>query len=139
MKNLLAIAVLVFAAGKGIGQTVTAPKTDMATFAWETTTHEFGKVKQGTPVTYEFKFTNNSKVPLIITNAAPSCGCTTPSWTREPVMPGGQGHVKATYNAAAAGIFDKTITVSANIDGGIVILHIKGEVEANATPAVHPN
>lgn len=128
------MAVFVLVAGKGISQTVTAPKTDQAAFAWEATTHEFGKIKQGTPVTYEFKFTNSSKVPLVITNAAPSCGCTTPSWTREPVMPGGQGHIKATYNAAAAGIFDKTITVSANVEGGMVTLHIKGEVEPNAKP-----
>jgi hypothetical protein len=86
-------------------------------------------------VTYEFKFTNKGKAPLVIANAQPSCGCTTPSWTRDPVMPGGDGHVKATYNASNPGAFDKTITVSANIEGGVVVLHIKGEVEAPVVKA----
>jgi hypothetical protein len=59
-----------------------------------------------------------------------SCGCTTPAWTKEPVMPGGQGFIKATYNAAAAGAFNKTVTVTANIETGFIQLTIKGEVQA---------
>ncbi|MBS1489955.1 MAG: DUF1573 domain-containing protein [Bacteroidetes bacterium] len=132
MKNLIAIAVVILVAGKGFSQTVTAHQNELASIAWDATAHDFGKIKQGVPATYEFKFTNHGKVPLVITNAQPSCGCTTPGWTREPIMPGGQGYVKATYNAAAPGIFDKTITVHANIEGGMFVLHIKGEVEAPA-------
>lgn len=136
MKNVIVIIALALLANCAMAQNVTPPKADLASFSWEATTHDFGKIKQGVPVTYEFKFTNSSKVPLIITNAQPSCGCTTPSWTRDPVMPGSTGHVKATYNAGSPGMFDKTITVSANIDGGIITLHIKGEVEpaVTATP-----
>lgn len=113
-------------------------KSENAVLQWEASTHDFGKIKQGVPVSYEFKFTNKSKVPAVITNAQPSCGCTTPSWTREPVMQGGEGHVKATFNAQAIGPFDKVITVTANTEGGMVLLHIKGEVEA-PTPAAKPN
>jgi hypothetical protein len=138
MKKLMFIAVLAFIANVGFGQTTTPPKQDLAVIEWAASAHDFGKIPQGKPVTYEFKFTNKGKTPLVITNAQPSCGCTTPSWTREPVMPGGEGHVKATFNASAAGPFDKTVTVSANIEGGIVMLHIKGEVEA-APPVTKPN
>lgn len=105
-------------------------KTDVAVFAWDNTTHDFGKIKQGTPVTHEFKFTNTGKVPLIITEVKASCGCTTPAWTKEPVMPGGQGFIKATYSAASVGAFNKTVTVAANIETGFVQLAIKGEVQA---------
>jgi len=136
MKKLMFIAALAIIAQVGFAQTTTVAKSDLGAFEWIASTHDFGKIKQGTPVTYEFKFTNKGKAPLVIANAQPSCGCTTPSWTRDPVMPGGEGHVKATYNAAAVGAFDKTINVTANIEGGIVTLHIKGEVEA---PVVKPN
>jgi hypothetical protein len=138
MKKLMIIVALAVVANVGFGQTTTPPPADLASIDWVASTHDFGKIKQGVPASFEFKFTNKGKAPLVITNAQPSCGCTTPSWTHEPVMPGGEGHVKATYNAANPGAFDKTITVTANIEGGVVVLHIKGEVEV-AAPVVKPN
>lgn len=140
MKKLLFIAVLTAFAGVAVAQQVPPAtinkneiKTDVAVFAWDNTSHDFGKIKQGTPVTHEFKFTNSGKVPLVITNVQASCGCTTPDWSKEPVMPGGQGFIKATYNAASAGAFSKTVTVTANIESGFVQLTIKGEVQAAQT------
>ncbi len=139
MKKLMFIAALALTANIGFAQTAST-QTDLAEFQWATaTTYDFGKIKQGVPATYEFKFTNKGKVPLLVTNAQPSCGCTTPSWTREPVMPGGEGHIKATYNASAPNMFDKTITVTANVEGGVVMLHIKGEVMVTEAVAVKPN
>lgn len=140
MKKLMIIAALAFVANIGFSQTTAATKSDMAVIQWDASTHDFGKIKQGVPVSHEFKFTNKGKVPAVITNAQPSCGCTTPSWTRDPVMTGGEGHVKATFNAMALGPFDKVITVTANTEGGVILLHIKGEVEgAAANTAVKPN
>ncbi len=138
MKKLMFIAVLALVANVGFSQTpaATTSSADVGEFEWTASTHDFGKIKQGVPVTFEFKFTNKGKSPLVIANAQPSCGCTTPSWTHEPVMPGSEGNVKATFNAMAVGPFDKTITVTANVTGGVVMLHIKGEVEA---PVVKPN
>jgi hypothetical protein len=109
-------------------------KASFAAFTWDASVHDFGKIKQGNPVTHEFKFTNTGKVPLIITNVQASCGCTTPSWTKDEVMPGGQGYIKATYNAASMGAFNKTITVTANVESGFVQLTIKGEVINGALP-----
>lgn len=140
MKKLLFIAVLTVFASVAVAQQVPPTtinknevKTDMAVFAWDNTSHDFGKIKQGTPVTHEFKFTNSGKAPLVITNVQASCGCTTPDWTKEPVMPGGQGFIKATYNAASPGAFSKTVTVTANIETGFVQLTIKGEVQVAQT------
>lgn len=134
MKKLLVIAFLAALVGTAYAQQAPA-KQAFAAFTWDSSTHDFGKIKQGTPVTHEFKFTNTGKTPLIITNVQASCGCTTPSWTKEEVMPGGSGYIKATYNAAAVGTFNKTVTVTANIESGFVQLTIKGEVQAaGATP-----
>jgi hypothetical protein len=102
----------------------------MAAFKWVETTHDFGKIPQGKPVTNEFKFTNSGKVPLVLSQVSASCGCTTPEYSKEPIAPGKTGTIKATFNAATVGVFNKTITVAANVEGGSTYLVLKGEVLA---------
>lgn len=97
------------------------------------TEHDFAKVDQGKPVTHVFEFTNAGSDPIVLGNVTASCGCTTPDWTREPVMPGKSGKITATYNAANAGPFTKSITVPSNAENGTVILTLKGEVVAKPT------
>ncbi|GAB3986938.1 hypothetical protein GCM10028807_05420 [Spirosoma daeguense] len=107
-------------------------------------THDFGKVEQGKPVTHVFEFKNTGTDPIVISDAQASCGCTKPSWTREPVLPGKTGTVSATYNAAAAGPFNKSVTVTSNGESGQIVLYLKGEVvtqkeaETAAAPAGAP-
>ncbi|HLL96786.1 MAG TPA: DUF1573 domain-containing protein [Spirosoma sp.] len=104
-------------------------------------THDFGKIEQGKPVTHVFEFKNMGTDPIVINDAQASCGCTKPSWTREPIMPGKMGSVSATFNAASAGQFTKTVTVTSNAESGQTTLYLKGEVvaqkvaEAAASPA----
>jgi hypothetical protein len=134
MKKLIVLAAFALIAVTGFSQvTATASgagKSEVAAPAFDTQNFDFGKVKQGVPVTHEFVFTNKSSVPMIITTVTASCGCTTPGWTKEPIPPNGQGFVKATYNAAAVGTFDKSVTVMANVENGVVMLRIHGEVVA---------
>jgi hypothetical protein len=99
-----------------------------AAFNWVETDHNFGQIKQGKPVTAEFKFSNKGENPLIISKAYGSCGCTGVEYPKEPIMPGASGVIKATFNAAAAGSFNKTVTVESNAEGGMVTLNIHGEV-----------
>ncbi len=107
-------------------------------------THDFGSIPQSIPASYTFVFKNTGKEPLIVTNAAAGCGCTTPDWSKEPIKPGQKGWVKATFNAGAAGPFNKGVTVLSNAKRSTVTLYIKGDVKApepvaapveNATPA----
>lgn len=128
MKRLLFFAALVMTVQVTFGQAAPAPKADFAVASIDNLVHDFGKIKQNVPVTHEFTFVNKGKVPMIITNAQPSCGCTVPSWTKEPIPPGGSGSVKATFNAVAVGTFDKSVTVTANVEGGVIMLRIRGEV-----------
>lgn len=78
------------------------------------TSFDFGKIPQGKPVYHTFSVTNIGKEPLVILNVQTSCGCTTPEWHKEPVMPGNSTEVKVGYNAAAEGHFEKYITISYN-------------------------
>jgi len=100
----------------------------LAKFSWEKSIHDFGQVAKDVPITSTFEFTNNGNAPLVIISALASCGCTAAEYTKGEVMPGEKGMVTATYNAAKIGIFNKTITVSANTEGNPIVLTIKGEV-----------
>lgn len=100
----------------------------VGTFSWNATTFDFGKIKVNKPVTHEFHFTNSGNAPLVISSVQASCGCTITDYSKDPISPGSEGYVKATYNAAKVGTFSKTVTVNANAEEGIVQLTIKGEV-----------
>jgi hypothetical protein len=86
-------------------------KTSVIEF--EKTTHDFGSVPESGPITYEFKFTNKGKFPVTIGSVKASCGCTTPSWTKDPIMPGKSGTITAQYNTVnRPGAFTKTRILS---------------------------
>jgi len=76
-----------------------SPKVDGPILILEANTHDFGDITQGDVVERIFKFTNTGNQPLIITNIQTSCGCTTPVWPRDPIMPGGKGEIKVGFNS----------------------------------------
>ena len=91
---------------------------------------DFGKVEQNHPATATFVIKNIGNEPLVIDAAQPSCGCTVSDYTKSPIAPGKTGTIKATFNAAAMGPIDKTVTVKlAGIDD-VKFLKLKGEVIA---------
>jgi hypothetical protein len=97
---------------------------------FEKKVHDFGRFNEdGGNVTYEFKFTNNGATPLVINRVTASCGCTTPDWTKQPIMPGKTGSITAVYNPLGRpGVFTKSITVFSNATEEQVNLLIKGDV-----------
>src|SRR5690606_23966920 len=99
-----------------------------ASFKFETLVHDFGTIKRNVPVTHKFTFINNGDAPLVISSVQASCGCTVADYSKDPIAPGTEGYVSATYNAANPGAFNKTVTVNANIAEGAVRLSIKGHV-----------
>ncbi len=103
------------------------PKTDEV-IKMNTETHDFGKIKQGEPVTFVFEIKNISDKPVVVESTSASCGCTTPEKPTEPIMPGTIGKVKVVYNAASAGVFTKDVFIKlAGIDAQKIV-HITGEV-----------
>ena len=90
--------------------------------------YDFGKIKQGSPVSHDFPFTNISTSPVIIESAVPSCGCTTPVKPEGAIAKGKDDKITAGFNAANAGPFNKTITIKvAGVDLPVQ-LRITGEV-----------
>lgn len=73
--------------------------------------HDFGKLKQGVPVTYAFELTNISTKPVVVENTWGSCGCTTPEKIEKPIMPGETVKLKVQYNSAAVAPFTKDVFI----------------------------
>jgi hypothetical protein len=92
--------------------------------------HDFGKIKEADGnATYVFEFVNKGNAPLVINRVQASCGCTTPTWTKEPIEAGKKGAITVTYAAPGRpGAFTKTITVYSNASDEQTVLVIKGEV-----------
>jgi len=108
----------------------TASAQSFAEIQFEKMDHSFGKIKEEDgPANYNFKFTNTGKIPLIIQVVNASCGCTTPEWSKEPILPGKTGFIKVSYNPEQRpGVFNKSITVNANVPNSARVLTISGEV-----------
>jgi hypothetical protein len=107
-----------------------------AAMKFETEAHDFGKIKMGDKVTYEFKYTNTGKSPLIISEAYATCGCTTPEFEKKPIQPGATSSVKVTFNSAGkSGLQDKLVTIVANTVPAENRVHLTGEVLTDEKPA----
>ena len=106
-----------------------ASLADKAEMTFKYTDHNFGNVESGSDVSYDFEFINTGKEPLVINNVSTSCGCTTPSWPREPIPSKGRAKIKVRYDSNRIGNFSKTITVYSNSTNSPVVLSIKGSVQ----------
>ena len=144
-KSLLSVLSLVFVSFCAYAQHPEPPKQPTSSetkanpnapeITFEASTHDFGTLKKGDECSYEFKFTNTGKEPLIIYSATGSCGCTVPTAPKEPIKGGETGVIKVHYDTKRVGNFEKTVTVSSNGKTPNKTLRIKGVVKAAPAPA----
>lgn len=98
-------------------------------FSFDKMEHDFGTIKQGEIVTYTFKFKNVGEGPLIIDNASASCGCTVPTWPKEPIQPNGTGEITVQFDSNnKVGQQSKQVSISANTQPNITQLTIKSNI-----------
>ncbi|MCC9165573.1 DUF1573 domain-containing protein [Pontibacter harenae] len=107
---------------------------------FEETEHNFGDITQGDVVEHTFTFKNTGTQPLVIERVDVTCGCTTPSWTKEPVMPGKTGTVVAKFNSAGKlGQQKKAITVHSNAAAGAAYVFIVTNIKEKSTASAKAN
>ena len=124
MKKLLFVAAGFILTAGAMAQT--SKPDDFAKF--NTIKYDFGKIKQSVPVTYYFEVTNTSDKPLVIENAHATCGCTTPEYQKDAILPGKTAKIKVGYNAVQGGHFDKPVYVKFAGVQEEKVLAITGEV-----------
>jgi len=117
----------------------TPASTSLAEMTFETDLHDFGTLEYGGNGSYEFKFKNTGKEPLIISNAKGSCGCTVPTYPKDvPIKPGESNVIKVTYDTKRAGNFSKTVTITSNSKTPEKVISIKGVVQPAPTEEAFP-
>jgi hypothetical protein len=103
--------------------------TKFTTVQWMDSLVDFGSVAEGQKVNVKFRFKNTGTKPLIVASVVATCGCTVPEYTQEPVMPGGEGYVKAVFNSSGQPpTVHKTIHVAMNTKEQSYPLSFIGEV-----------
>lgn len=107
------------------------PDGPLPAFTFAETSYDFGQLQEGDVVNHTFKFTNTGDSPLIIQNASASCGCTVPSYPKEPIPVGGTGEIVVEFNSNRnVGVQNKTVTITANTYPSQTKLNIRSVVAA---------
>ena len=145
-KSILSLSFVFFTILAVNAQSTTTPATVMVATApvenpnaadlkFESETLDYGTIEHNANGDREFKFKNTGKEPLIITNCQGSCGCTVPTWPKEPIKPGASAAIKVHYATDRVGAFEKTITVNSNAKTPVKVIKIKGVVKPDPTAA----
>ena len=142
-KVLLTFGLLAFVAIGVNAQTTATPAAKVevqnpnaATMTFESDVVDYGTIEQGADGVREFKFVNNGKEPLIISNARGSCGCTVPTWPKEPIKPGESSVIKVKYDTKRLGAINKSVTITSNAENATKVIRIKGKIIAPQTSPV---
>ncbi len=136
MKKIILAIALLFSVLFVVAQEETK-KANGPEITFKETVHDYGTIYVDGDGAYDFEFTNTGNEPLILSKPRSSCGCTVPSWPKEPILPGETSSIKVTYNTHKAGPFNKTVTVYSNsATNANVMLRIKGVVEAKPAEAL---
>ena len=121
MKQLLTLSFILFSFFNSFSQ-----KSEII---FETPEYNFGDIQENKgKVSHKFSFTNNGKESIRILTVKPSCGCTTPNWSKDEIKPGKKGFIIAEYNPKGRpGVFRKSLSVITN-DNRRSLIFIKGKV-----------
>jgi hypothetical protein len=129
MKKVL-FSLLMVAGAFGLNQAVAQEVQSGATIEFEKEVHDYGTIENGANGECTFVFKNTGNAPLIISNAKGSCGCTVPSWPKEPIAPGASSKIKVKYDTKRTGAINKSVTITSNaVNAPTKVIRIKGNVK----------
>ncbi len=129
MKKVMLLMAMVVGSFAYVTAQVAGPQIE-----FERIEHDYGTIQQGGNGKTEFVFTNTGTEPLIISKAKGSCGCTVPTWPKEPIAPGAKASIEVKYDTKRVGPISKSVTITSNsVDQSTALLKIKGTVEAVAS------
>jgi hypothetical protein len=94
-------------------ETVKAPP--VTSVQWVDSIRDMGTIKEGEKVEIPFRFKNTGTEQLVISRVDVACGCTVAEKPEQPVGPGREGVIKASFDSRGRpGPNHKTLTVHAN-------------------------
>ena len=138
MKSLYALALLTFFAFTAFAQTAESEAAETTEqeeavegpkMTLESLVVDYGEIEQGSDPLRKVAFTNTGTEPLVISNAKGSCGCTVPTWPREPIAPGESADIEIRYDTKRLGAINKTVRLTTNDATGTYTLRVKGNIK----------
>lgn len=143
MKKVLFSLMMIFVAAattNTVSAQEVAVQKEGATITFEKETHDYGTIDNGANGQCTFNFKNEGTAPLIISNAKGSCGCTVPSWPKEPIAPGASAAITVKYDTKRAGAINKSVTITSNaVNSPTKVIRIKGNVLPKPTSGAPVN
>ena len=142
MKKGLFSLMMMFIAAVGMNSAMAQEVVakDGAKITFEKEVHDYGTIENGANGQCTFKFTNDGNAPLIISNAKGSCGCTVPSWPKEPIAPGASAEITVKYDTKRPGAINKSVTITSNaVNSPTKVIRIKGNVKPKPTSGAPVN
>ncbi len=110
---------------------------------FESMSVDYGTIEQHADPLRVLKFTNTGKEPLVIKNAKGSCGCTVPTWPKEPIMPGQTSEIEVRYATNRLGKINKTIKITTNEGPDPHVIKVVGNIlqkeEEESVPSKEPS
>ena len=131
--SLLSLIALISTVSFAQIETAPSDASAGAMLKFESVVIDYGTIEQGSDPLRVFKFENVGDAPAVIKNAKGSCGCTVPSWPKQPIMMGEAGQIEVRYDTKRIGKFTKTVKLTTNYSDSPIVLTIKGNV--NKKPA----
>ncbi len=133
MKKFNIMLALFFSVGfLTLGQAQTDDVMDGPVMTFESLIVDYGEIEQHSDPLRKAKFTNTGTAPLVIKNARGSCGCTVPTYPKEPIMPGESAEIEIRYDTKRVGTINKTVTITTNQEGEAVVLKVTGKINRAA-------
>jgi len=130
---LLVLALCVGSLQLGLAQADMDIQTDGPVMSFDNLVVDYGEIEQHSDPLRIAKFTNTGSAPLVIKNARGSCGCTVPTYPKEPIMPGETAEMEIRYDTKRLGRINKTVTITTNQEGDAVVLKVVGSISKAAT------
>lgn len=135
--NLFFLIVLISLSTNFLSAQDDAVKGPVMTF--ESMIVDYGDIVQNSEPLRVLKFTNTGTEPLVVSNARGSCGCTVPTWPKQPIMPGESSQLEIRYDTKRLGNINKTVTITTNEGGEAHVIKVVGKisqaVEEEGVPA----
>lgn len=134
---LLLLSITLMTSSLAISQstppTTVSDNPNAAVITFDKLIHDYGTIIKGDNGKCEFRFTNTGKEPLILSRPRSNCGCTVPTWPRQPILPGKSDVITVVYDTKRFGPIRKTVTVFSNAKNNAIVLRIKGTVKQAQT------
>jgi len=108
--------------------TIVAQTEETPIITFENLTYDYGTIERNSHGLAEIKFSNTGNSPLIINQVRASCGCTVPSWPKEPIMPGDTGVIEVKYDTRRLGVINRQITINSNAEEPNIVIRLRGSV-----------